>query len=229
VRPPGHHACAAAGMGFCLLNSASIAARDAVRRLGLRRVLLLDFDVHHGNGTQEILYSDPTVFYLSLHQYPAYPGTGALDEIGEGAGRGFTANVPLPAGVGDTIYLRAFDELLAPVVHRFRPELILASAGYDAHWTNGAYLSSIQMQVSVSGFGEMVRRLRDWADALCDGRLAFVLEGGYDPEALARSVLATLRCLRGEAVLDPLGPPEDEETPDLSGLWAGFRRLHGAS
>jgi acetoin utilization deacetylase AcuC-like enzyme len=227
VRPPGHHACTAAGMGFCLLSNAAIAARDAVRRLGLRRVLLLDFDVHHGNGTQEILWTDPTVCYVSLHQYPAYPGTGALDEVGEGAGKGFTANLPLPGGVGDETYLSAFDALLAPLAHRFQPELILASAGYDAHWTNSAYLSSIEMRVSVAGFGAMVRHLRNWAEALCDGRLALVLEGGYDPQALAWSVLTTLRVLRDEPVLDPLGPPDDEETPDLSRLWAAFLQLHG--
>jgi acetoin utilization deacetylase AcuC-like enzyme len=227
VRPPGHHARPAEGMGFCLLNSAAVAARDAVRRLGLERVLVLDFDVHHGNGTEEIFYDDPSVSYISIHQYPAYPGTGALEETGTGAGIGATVNLPLPAGVGDEGYMRAFDELLAPLVRRFRPQLLLASAGYDAHWTNTAYLSSIRMAVTVTGFGEIVRRLRDWAAELCEGRLAFVLEGGYDPEALAWSVLATLRALRGEPVEDPVGPPPSAETPNLQPLWDRFRQIHG--
>jgi acetoin utilization deacetylase AcuC-like enzyme len=226
-RPPGHHARPGAGMGFCLLNTAAVAAREAVARLGAERVLLLDFDVHHGNGTQEIFYEEASVFYVSLHQYPAYPGTGALEEIGSGAGRGFTANLPLPPGLGDATYLRAFDELLAPLAQRFRPDLILVSAGYDAHWTNGAYLSSIQMNVTVSGFAAMVARLRDWAAELCGGRLAFVMEGGYDPPALAASVLATLRVLRHEPFEDPFPPPPAPPVLDLSSLWTRFRQTHG--
>lgn len=226
-RPPGHHARPAAGMGFCLFNSAAVAARDAVRRLGVSRVLLLDFDVHHGNGTQEIFYDDPAVFYVSLHQWPAYPGTGALEERGEGAGLGRTANLPLPGGLGDAPYLDAFDTLLAPLVRRFQPELILVSAGYDAHWTNGRYLSSIEMNVTVNGFAGMVSRLRAWAAELCGGRIAFVLEGGYDPDALAASVLATLRVLREEPHVDPFPPPSLPDTPDLSGLWGRFRDVHG--
>jgi acetoin utilization deacetylase AcuC-like enzyme len=225
-RPPGHHARPSAGMGFCLFNSAAVAAREAVRRLGVERVFLLDFDVHHGNGTQEIFYDDERIFYASLHQSPAYPGTGALEEIGAGAGSGFTANLPLPAGLGDTTYLRAFDDLLAPLARRFRPDLILVSAGYDAHWSNGRYLSSIEMNVTVDGFAGMVARLRDWAAELCGGRIAFVLEGGYDPAALAASVLATLRVLRDESYADPFAPPTLPPAPDLSGLWSRFREIH---
>jgi acetoin utilization deacetylase AcuC-like enzyme len=216
-------------MGFCLFNAAAVAAREAARRLGASRVLLLDFDVHHGNGTQEIFYDDPAVLYVSLHQSPAYPGTGALDEVGEGAGRGYTANLPLPAGLGDEVYLRAFDELFAPLVRRFQPELILVSAGYDAHWTNGRYLSSIEMNVTVNGFAGMVTRLRDWAAELCEGRLAFVLEGGYDAPALAASVLVTLRVLRDEPHRDPFEPPDLPPAPDLSSLWDRFREIHGLS
>jgi acetoin utilization deacetylase AcuC-like enzyme len=230
IRPPGHHARPAAGMGFCLINSAAVAAADAVRRLNVERVFLLDFDVHHGNGTQEIFEADPRVLYASTHQYPAYPGTGALEETGRGAGQGYTLNVPLPAGVGDAGLLRTFDEVIVPAARRHRPELFLASAGYDAHWTNGRYLSSIQMGVTVAGFAELVRRLRALAEELCGGRLALVLEGGYDPEALGWSVAATLSVLLDQPVRDPLGPPPwGDEAPDVTKLLEAVKRVHGLS
>ncbi len=227
IRPPGHHARPAAGMGFCLINHAAVAAAEAVRRLGVERVFLLDFDVHHGNGTQEIFEADRRVLYASTHQYPAYPGTGALEETGRGEGTGFTLNVPLPAGVGDAGLLRAFDEVIAPAARRYRPGLCLASAGYDAHWANGRYLSSIQMGVTVTGFAALVRRLRALAEELCGGRLALVLEGGYDPEALGWSVAATLNVLLDQPVRDPLGPPPwGEEAPDITELLEAVKRVH---
>jgi acetoin utilization deacetylase AcuC-like enzyme len=227
VRPPGHHARPAEGMGFCLINNVAVAARAAAR-LGAARVLIVDFDVHHGNGTQEIFYQDADVFVFSSHQYPAYPGTGGLDEIGQGAGRGATLNVPLPAGVGDAGYLRAYEELLLPAARRFQPDLILASAGYDAHWTNSAYLSSIRMQVTVAGFAGIVSLLRDLATELCGGRLALVLEGGYDPEALAASVAASLDVLLGRRPEDPIGPPRGRTvSPAIDPLIERVRRLHG--
>jgi acetoin utilization deacetylase AcuC-like enzyme len=230
TRPPGHHARPAEGMGFCLLNHVAVAAAHAVRTRGLQRVFLFDFDVHHGNGTEEIFEAHSDVFYASTHQYPAYPGTGALEDVGRGEGRGFTLNVPLPAGVGDEGLLQAFDQVIAPVAHRYRPELLLISAGYDAHWTNSRYLSSIRMGVTVSGFAELVRRLQALALELCGGRLALVLEGGYDPEALGWSVAATLDVLLGRSPQDPLGPPQGSEpAPDVSAVLAAARRLHGLS
>jgi acetoin utilization deacetylase AcuC-like enzyme len=227
VRPPGHHARPAHGMGFCLINNIAVAARHAVRQHGLDRVLVLDFDVHHGNGTEEIFADDPSVFYISTHQSPAYPGTGALEDVGSGAGKGFTLNVPLPENTGDAGYLRVFDEVFAPAVRRYRPELILLSAGYDAHWTNTRYLASIRMNVTVSGFAAMVRRVQSWAEDLCDGRTAYVLEGGYDPTALAWSVLATLDVLAGLPTADPLGAAPDAAEPDISGVIAAAREVHG--
>ncbi len=225
-RPPGHHACPAQGMGFCLINHVAVAARHAARARGLERVLIVDFDVHHGTGTQDIFYADPAVLYFSSHQYPAYPGTGGADEIGEGAGLGATVNVPLPPGTGDAGFVSALERVLVPVARRFRPELILVSAGYDAHWTNTAYLNSIRMAATVDGFGQQVRILRDLAAELCHGRLVFVLEGGYDPEALAWSVDATFRVLLHEPVEDPLGPPRSTPTADLEGLFRLCERLH---
>jgi acetoin utilization deacetylase AcuC-like enzyme len=227
VRPPGHHACPAEGMGFCLINHAAVAARHAVRTRGLERVLLVDYDVHHGNGTQEIFWEDPSVLYFSVHQYPAYPGTGAAREVGAGPGIGTTVNVPLPAGVGDAGHLAALREILVPVAREYRPELILVSAGYDAHWANTAYLNSIRMNVTVSGFGEWVTLLRDLAAELCEGRLAFSLEGGYDHEALAWSVDATFRVLLGEPVDDPIGRSPSGFEPQIDDLIEEYRRIHG--
>jgi len=226
VRPPGHHAGRAEGMGFCLVNHAAVAARHAVQARGLERVLLVDFDVHHGNGTQDIFYADGAVLYFSTHQYPAYPGTGAAREIGTGAGLGTTVNAPLPAGVGDAGHLRALERLLVPVAREYRPDLILVSAGYDAHWANTRYLSSIRMGVTVAGFGQWVALLRDLADELCGGRLAFSLEGGYDQEALAWSVDATFRVLLGEPVEDPLGGPHALREPQIDDLIEEYRRIH---
>jgi acetoin utilization deacetylase AcuC-like enzyme len=227
VRPPGHHASTAEGMGFCLTNHAAVAARHAVSRHGVRRVLLIDYDVHHGNGTQDIFYEDPSVLYFSTHQYPAYPGTGAAREIGSGEGLGTTVNVPLPANVGDAGHLQALQQLLVPIAREYRPELILVSAGYDSHWTNTAYLSSIRMGVTVNGFAHWVWLLRDLAAELCGGRLAFTLEGGYDVESLAWSVDATFRVLLGEEVEDPIGPPPNTAEPYIGDLIEEFRRIHG--
>jgi acetoin utilization deacetylase AcuC-like enzyme len=226
VRPPGHHACPSEGMGFCLLNHAAVAARHAVRERGLKRVLLVDYDVHHGNGTQEVFYRDPSVLYFSMHQYPAYPGTGAARETGAGEGEGTTVNVPLPAGVGDVGFLSALEQVLAPVARRYEPELILISAGYDAHWGNTEYLSSIRMNATVAGFWQWVTLLKGLADELCGGRLAFTLEGGYDQKALAWSVDATFRALLDEPADDPIGgPPRPRETP-IADVIEECRRIH---
>jgi acetoin utilization deacetylase AcuC-like enzyme len=229
VRPPGHHARPAEAMGFCLLNNVAVAARVA-SQLGANRVLIVDFDVHHGNGTQEIFYTDPDVFFFSSHQFPAYPGTGSLAETGAGAGAGTTLNVPLPPGVGDAGYARVYGELLPAAARRFRPDIIIASAGYDAHWTNTAYLNSIRMQVTVAGFAAIVRQLHSLAMELCGGRLALVLEGGYDPEALAWSVAASLDALLGRRAEDPVGSPRQRlPEPGLDILIERVRRTHGLS
>jgi len=194
VRPPGHHAEADRAMGFCLFNNAAVAARFALKVRGLRRVLLVDWDVHHGNGSMHSFYDSPEVLYFSVHQYPHYPGTGGVEEIGRGQGEGYTVNVPLPGGQGDEEYLAVFQDLLTPVALAYRPELILVSAGFDIHRDDPL----ADMLVTEVGFAGMTRVLVEVADACCPGRLVFALEGGYDLDALAGGVAAVLEALLTE-------------------------------
>jgi len=204
VRPPGHHATPNRAMGFCLFNNVAIGARYALKRHNLKRILIADFDVHHGNGTEAVFYDDPAVMYFSTHQYPHYPGTGARNDRGAGSGNGTTLNVPLPSGSGDSEYIHAYENELAPAARQFKPDLILVSAGYDAHWAD--YLSG--MEVTVQGFADVVSVLKGLADELCQGRMVLALEGGYHLKALACSVRASLEVLLGMPPSpDPLGKP----------------------
>ncbi len=214
VRPPGHHALQSRGMGFCLFNNVAVAARYALAEYGLDRVFIVDFDVHHGNGTQDEFEADPAVMYLSTHQYPYYPGTGYFNETGVGEGQGSIVNVPLSGGVGDEGFDRIFKEIVGPAAWRFQPQLILVSAGYDAHWDDPlAY-----MMLSVGGYAAIARALKELSEELCDGRLVFTLEGGYHLEALGYSVLNTFAVLLGDEgwkLMDPLGPsPRKERSVD---------------
>ena len=201
VRPPGHHAESDRAMGFCLLNNVAIAARALQAVHGVDKLLILDWDVHHGNGTQHAFEADPSVLYFSLHQYPYYPGTGSFGEIGVGRGAGATVNVPLPAGSGDVEYVGGLQRLLPAVVHAFRPELILVSAGFDAHRDDPL----AAMQVSQAGYAAMATLVRALADDVCGGRVAFVLEGGYAPSGLREGVAAVLAAWLGPRA--PLAPP----------------------
>ena len=210
VRPPGHHATCWQAMGFCLFNNTAIAAKFAMANFNLDRILIIDFDVHHGNGTQDTFYADPHILYFSTHQYPFYPGTGSIDETGARDGEGTTVNIPLIAGWGDEEYQRIFEDILAPVAERFQPQLILVSAGYDAHWAD----SIASMRVSVAGFARMVEIIKILTAELCPGRLVFTLEGGYHLQALSASIKATLDMLLGNTEInDPLGKQELRAKP----------------
>lgn len=192
-RPPGHHAESDHAMGFCLLNNVAIAARYLQLQHRLEKIFIVDWDVHHGNGTQDIFYDDPSVFYFSIHQAPFYPGTGAASETGTGKGLGTTLNVPLKAGRGDKEWLAACFDQLAPAIGRFKPDMILISAGFDAHWED----TMSQQRVSDEGFRQMSELLVNLADDGCQGRLVSILEGGYDIVSLSRSVDLHLRELLG--------------------------------
>jgi len=191
VRPPGHHALRDRAMGFCLFNNVAIAARYVQGKYHVRKVLIVDWDVHHGNGTQAAFYDDPTVLYFSVHEYPFYPGSGAQTETGAGPGEGYTVNVPLPSGSGDEEYVGALEEILKPRALSFGPGFVLVSAGFDAH--EGDPLAS--MKVTARGYERLTRIARGIAEQCCAGRLVSVLEGGYNTDALAESVEAHLRAL----------------------------------
>lgn len=190
ARPPGHHATPQRGMGFCIFNTIAVAAAHALER-GVRRVLIVDWDVHHGNGTQDAFYETDQVLFVSLHQSPLYPGSGAASERGAGQGSGYTLNIPLRAGGDDEVYGTIFEEIVVPAAMAYQPELVLISAGFDAHAADPL----ANMRVTEAGFAGMARRVRDVAETHADGRMVAFLEGGYDPPALAWSVAATLAVL----------------------------------
>ncbi len=224
VRPPGHHATPRRAMGFCLFNNIAIAAKYALGEFGLEHIVIIDFDVHHGNGTQEAFCDNPQVLYASTHQYPHYPGTGRIEEIGSGEAEGTMVNIPLPGGCGDAEYQQVFEQIIVPVAKRFKPQLILVSAGYDLHWADELAL----MQVSVTGFAQMVKIIKGLADELCGGRLVFSLEGGYNLNALAASVKATFEVLLGNTdIEDPLGQTQYQRgAPDIAPLLKAIKEIH---
>lgn len=233
VRPPGHHALPGRPMGFCLFANVSLAARHAQAAYHAERVLIVDYDVHHGNGTQDIFYADPDVLFFSTHQYPFYPGTGALAETGWAAGQGATVNVPLPAGTGDAALAQIYADVLWPVAERFRPDVMLVSAGFDCHWADPL----ANMGLTLTGYHHLTTELVKMAAALCEGRIIFLLEGGYNLAAVSHGVLNIAAALTGSAdVSDPLPLPDNiqrrqarrlAQRPPVDGLIDEVRTLHG--
>lgn len=221
IRPPGHHASAQKAMGFCLFNNIAVAARQAQTR-GLKRVAIVDFDVHHGNGTQDIFYADPEVLYLSTHQWGIFPGTGWNTEIGSADAAGTTVNIPLPGGIGDKGLEAAFRQVIEPALHRFKPDILLVSAGYDAHREDPL----AGMQVTSGGYFKLANLLTTYADELCEGRILMVLEGGYNPEALAESVRNTCFALTGSNPPDGTEADPPIQEPDIQETLNGIRKIH---
>jgi acetoin utilization deacetylase AcuC-like enzyme len=225
VRPPGHHAEASRAMGFCLFNNVAVAAEAALKR-GAERVLVLDWDVHHGNGTQHSFYGRRDVLYMSSHQFPFYPGTGAPEEIGEGAGQGFTVNCALPAGQTDADFGAVFHDLFLPIASEFKPDLVLVSAGFDPHRADPL----AGMRATERGFAAMCSALKALAEEQCQGRIALLLEGGYDVDALSQSVHACVEVLAGgrtDSFPDGVGPTSSaaiqQTRSALRGLWSSLK------
>jgi acetoin utilization deacetylase AcuC-like enzyme len=214
VRPPGHHATADRAMGFCLFNNVAAAAAHAIHR-GLKRVAIVDIDVHHGNGTQDIFWEDPRVLYVSSHAYPFYPGTGALDETGEGAGRGFTVNLPFPGGMGDGEYARVYGEIVEPIGKAFDPELVLVSCGFDAHRADPL----APMDLTAAGYAHLMAVCLGVAGGAAEGKVVVALEGGYLLEGIARAGAAVVSVLLGTAPKEV--PPA--RGPRLDVLCAAYR------
>ncbi len=219
VRPPGHHAEPDRAAGFCIFNNVAVAARDALGR-GLKRVAIVDFDAHHGNGTQAAFLEEARVAYLSTHQWGIYPGTGWIDEAAHAPQR--IVNVPLPAGSGDQVYGRIAQEIVTPFVRRFEPDLILVSAGFDAHWNDPI----TSLGLSTRGFHGLSRSLVQLAGEICGGKIVFVLEGGYDPKNLANGVGACFAALGGAEFVDP-GDAAPHTEPDAGGRLEAVKKWNG--
>ncbi|MBI4213945.1 MAG: histone deacetylase [Chloroflexi bacterium] len=225
VRPPGHHATRERSMGFCLFNNIALAAEWALTELSIARAAIVDIDVHHGNGTQEIFYDRANVLYCSVHQYPYYPGTGGISETGEDGGIGATVNLPLMAGCGDDSYLAVTEQVLVPALRRFRPGCLLVSLGFDAHWADPL----AGMRLSVRGYSQILEQFLAAADELCDGRAILLLEGGYDLNVLRTGVSSAAALLAGQPVpRDALGPAMGGSEPvGVTEVIAAARAVHG--
>lgn len=222
VRPPGHHALSFKGMGFCIFNNIVLAARMAQQKRGIERVAIVDFDVHHGNGSQPLVENDPNILYISTHQYPFYPGTGGMAEVAQATGGDTLINLPLRVNVGDANFKALFTEVVFPALRRFQPQLILVSAGFDAHWADPL----ANLCLSLTGYAWICQSLVKIARELCGGKIVFALEGGYNLEVLAPGVLNTFRALLGrDDFVDPLGPADRPE-PDLGDYIAQVKKIH---
>eukprot|EP00252_Welwitschia_mirabilis_P022314 TRINITY_DN6002_c0_g1_i1.p1 TRINITY_DN6002_c0_g1~~TRINITY_DN6002_c0_g1_i1.p1 ORF type:complete len:421 (+),score=86.16 TRINITY_DN6002_c0_g1_i1:201-1463(+) len=226
IRPPGHHALPGEPLGFCIFGNIAIAARYVQRVHGLNRVFIIDFDVHHGNGTNDVFYEDPDIFFLSMHQQHSYPGTGKMAEIGKGAGEGTTLNLPLPGGAGDKAVLTIFDKVIVPAAQRFKPNIILVSAGYDAH-----VFEQFPAQFTTNTYYKLALLIKKLARELCGGLCVFFLEGGYNLKSLSHSVADTFRAFLGEpSIANEIDNPAylyDEPLDLVDKAIAEIKGIHG--
>ncbi len=224
VRPPGHHAMPNHAMGFCILGNVPIATRFAQKVYGLERVMIVDYDVHHGNGTEAMFYDDDSVLFISTHQSPFYPGTGAITHTGSGKGTGYTLNIPLTAGHGDSSYATLFEQVVWRAAERFKPQLIIVSAGFDSHWADPI----AGMRLSLNGYAHLTRELIKMAHQFCGGKIVFAMEGGYNLDALSHGVVNIAHALLGDAtVIDPLGAPRgNSPEPDITPTIERIRSIH---
>jgi acetoin utilization deacetylase AcuC-like enzyme len=221
TRPPGHHATHNRGMGFCLLNNIALAAEYLFQQESAQRLAIVDLDLHHGNGTQEIFWRRVELLYISTHQYPHYPGTGALEETGAGIGNMTVANIPLPPYSGDRAFRSAMEEVILPVLSLYQPEMVLVSYGFDTHWRDPLG----QLLLSAQVYGEIISRLSEWGDQNCSGRIALFLEGGYDLEAGVACTSAVINALIGSTWADKLGPSPTTEIDDWKPIIENIRRI----
>jgi acetoin utilization deacetylase AcuC-like enzyme len=222
LRPPGHHALRDRAMGFCLFGNIAIASKISLHQPGIKRVAIVDFDVHHGNGTQALVGDDPNILFISSHQYPFYPGTGSIHEIGQGDAEGTIINIPLHQGVGDEGFKTIYKKVIITSLRRFNPDLILVSAGYDAHWDDPL----ANLNLSLEGYDWISRKLISTADEICSGKIVFFLEGGYNLEVLKNGVANSIRALLGiESYDDPIGKSSQQE-PSVQKLIDELIKIH---
>jgi len=219
-RPPGHHATIDQAMGFCLINNVAAGADYIIKEKNARRIAIIDLDVHHGNGTQDIFWSRDDVFFFSIHQSPLYPGSGHISEVGQERGKGFTLNIPYPLKSGNEAYLAALDEIILPKLKTYSPNMILISFGFDGHWRDPL----ANMLLSAQGYFQLFEKLKNFADANCDGKIAVILEGGYDLEAASSCGLAITQALLGEQFVDELGEAPFPESDDWERVLAQIKR-----
>jgi acetoin utilization deacetylase AcuC-like enzyme len=222
VRPPGHHALSNRAMGFCIFGNIAIAAKSALNNKGIKKVAIVDFDVHHGNGTQALVEKAPNILFISTHQYPFYPGSGNVNEIGTGEAEGTLLNIPLEAGVGDSGFLEIYNEIIIPKLINYKPDIILVSAGYDAHWNDPL----ANMGLSLSGYTRISEKLVKAAEQMCDSKIVFTLEGGYNLEVLSNGVINSIKALMGrDDFEDPIGSSSMDE-PSIKGLIDNLKMIY---